>query len=507
MARPPACRVPSEPFAQAEVVRLEEMRLLAIEDRVDAELALRRYARLAAELEGLVDQHPLRERLWRQLMLALYGAGRQAEALATYRRAHQAFAEELGIEPGPELKDLQRAILVQDPRLGSTRVEPADLLARAAPLLPSRTYTERAESLYAYGVALWRLGERERARGVLEQALEEAISSRDPGVRELIRVTLAADLCERGEIGRDEWLGTTQRAIAVVDGETNDRTMAKLRSEVGVALRDTGRAEESVDELERSLELSIASGDSGQEGWTRNQLAISLTLGPVSVRDALAHCESHLAALEWGRPGPLGIWASLAVLHAQLADDDTAARFARRAVEAAHSSGVLVELAWIQRFVATSLEATGDDSGAEAGLRSGLEILAATQGTVALSAGLNADLARLLARTRDADEARVLLESARAAVREDAILDRMAVLQAASLVNAAQGFTAEAADEAAEAVRLARTTDFPHLLAGALETLAALARQPDALAEAASIYTKKGNIAAVDRLLRNQTPE
>jgi DNA-binding SARP family transcriptional activator len=103
-----------EPFAQSEIGRLEELRLSALEDRIDADLELERHAELAGELEALVAEHPLRERLRGQLMLALYRSGRQAEALQAYREARRALTEKLGIEPMPALQQLHAAILRQD---------------------------------------------------------------------------------------------------------------------------------------------------------------------------------------------------------------------------------------------------------------------------------------------------------------------------------------------------------------------------------------------------------
>ena len=100
-----------EPFAQTEIARLEELRLTALEARIEADLALGRQDSLVAELETLVAAHPYREGLRAQLMLALYRSGRQAEALETYRRARRTFSEELGIEPGPRLQELEGAIL------------------------------------------------------------------------------------------------------------------------------------------------------------------------------------------------------------------------------------------------------------------------------------------------------------------------------------------------------------------------------------------------------------
>src|SRR5439155_1146907 len=89
-----------EPFAHEEITRLEELHVAALEDRIEAELALGRHDELAPELEALVTRHPLRERLRWQLMLALYRAGRQAEALEAYRAARRTMLAELGIEPG-----------------------------------------------------------------------------------------------------------------------------------------------------------------------------------------------------------------------------------------------------------------------------------------------------------------------------------------------------------------------------------------------------------------------
>jgi DNA-binding SARP family transcriptional activator/class 3 adenylate cyclase/tetratricopeptide (TPR) repeat protein len=106
-----------EPFAQTEIAALEELRLTAIEERIEADLALGRHGELVGELEGLASEHPLRERLRGHLMLALYRSGRQVEALEVYTNTRQKLVEELGIEPGPSLQQLQGAILRQDPSL------------------------------------------------------------------------------------------------------------------------------------------------------------------------------------------------------------------------------------------------------------------------------------------------------------------------------------------------------------------------------------------------------
>jgi DNA-binding SARP family transcriptional activator len=103
-----------EPFTQAEIVRLEELRLTCLEERVEADLALGLTGVLVAELRRLVSEHPVRERLRGQLMLALYRDGRQAEALEVYREFRSVLRDELGLEPSPQLRELETAILRQD---------------------------------------------------------------------------------------------------------------------------------------------------------------------------------------------------------------------------------------------------------------------------------------------------------------------------------------------------------------------------------------------------------
>jgi len=114
---PPLADLGFEAFAQQEIGRLEELRLAALEDRVDAELEAGRHSDLIGELEAFADEHPLRERLRSQLMLALYRSGRQAEALQIYHDTRRVLVDELGIEPSPSLQQLHGAILRQDPRL------------------------------------------------------------------------------------------------------------------------------------------------------------------------------------------------------------------------------------------------------------------------------------------------------------------------------------------------------------------------------------------------------
>jgi DNA-binding SARP family transcriptional activator len=114
---PALSNVVFESFARSEVAQLDEERLSAVLELVDCELALGQHEKVVAELETLVREHPLRERPRAQLMLALYRCGRQADALAVYRDARNALVDELGLEPGPELQELEKAILTHDERL------------------------------------------------------------------------------------------------------------------------------------------------------------------------------------------------------------------------------------------------------------------------------------------------------------------------------------------------------------------------------------------------------
>jgi DNA-binding SARP family transcriptional activator len=120
---PPLADLAFETFAQGEIRRLEELRLDAIEERIDAQLELGESSALVPELEGLVKQYPLRERLRGQFMLALYRSGRQAEALDVYHDARKTLSDELGLDPGPRLQQLYASILRQESVLTPRRSE------------------------------------------------------------------------------------------------------------------------------------------------------------------------------------------------------------------------------------------------------------------------------------------------------------------------------------------------------------------------------------------------
>ncbi len=140
-------------FAQGEITRLEELRLEAIEDRLAAELAGGHAADLVGELRALVAEHPLRERLRGSLMLALYRAGRQADALEVMREGRRLLVDELGLEPGPELRRLEAMILAHDPELSAD--DPADVLGAPLPA-PANATIGREGELAEIGALLLR---------------------------------------------------------------------------------------------------------------------------------------------------------------------------------------------------------------------------------------------------------------------------------------------------------------------------------------------------------------
>jgi DNA-binding SARP family transcriptional activator/tetratricopeptide (TPR) repeat protein len=148
-----------ESFAQPEIARLEEIRLTALEERIEADLRSGRHTDLVGELESLVAEHPLRERLSAHLLVALYRSGRQVEALEAYRRARGRLVEELGLEPGPALQGLEQKILRQDPSLDLPQPAEQRVAARG----------RRAAGVFVG---------RERELAELEAGLEDALTGR-----------------------------------------------------------------------------------------------------------------------------------------------------------------------------------------------------------------------------------------------------------------------------------------------------------------------------------------
>ncbi|HTN81774.1 MAG TPA: BTAD domain-containing putative transcriptional regulator, partial [Acidimicrobiales bacterium] len=188
-----------EEFAQPHIARLQEVRISLIEERVDVDLALAHHQRLVSELEVLVVEHPLRERLRGQLMLALYRAGRQADALRVFQEGRTALAEELGLDPGPELRQLEAAILTQDPALDASRSaravvadEPrrkrSNLRPALTPLVGREDELAELDSLVAGHRLVTLVG----PGGAGKTRLATEIARLDAGNRDVVMVELAA---------------------------------------------------------------------------------------------------------------------------------------------------------------------------------------------------------------------------------------------------------------------------------------------------------------------------
>ena len=240
----PLADLANEPFAQISIERLEEIRLAALEQRIEAELTLGRHARLVGELEQLVAEYPLRERFCGQLMLALYRSGRQAEALDVYHRARKTLVEELGIEPAPALRRLERAILTQERTLELDHVAsvPEVQPGRAILVLPS--LQDRLDSLLA---------------------LAEPLASRTSG--ELIVARLLADAGELPDEAsalntRRETISVPARVAAFTSQDTvGDLLRIATTQDVELVLIDAPRGVdwgEISDELAAILERSPA---------------------------------------------------------------------------------------------------------------------------------------------------------------------------------------------------------------------------------------------------------
>jgi DNA-binding SARP family transcriptional activator len=307
-----------EPFAQAETARLEELRLAALERRIDLDLESGQAAELVGELEALIAGHPLRERLRGQLMLALYRGGRQAEALAAFQAARATLVQGLGIEPSTALQELERGILRHDPVLlvgegkaaaasrhrsvivASIETDALDsLLAIAQPLARSvpprelilvrlvdsadlgpswRLLHERADSLVEAGIAaraavftspdpggaLMRLADEQAADLVLIDATADFLRAGTPD--DLAGAVLGSASCDVGVIVRREpqALGPGQPILVPFTGADHDWAAVELAAWIahasGAFLRLLGReADRTSDKQDASRLLASAS--------------------------------------------------------------------------------------------------------------------------------------------------------------------------------------------------------------------------------------------------------
>jgi predicted ATPase/DNA-binding SARP family transcriptional activator len=197
-----------EAFAAAPVARLEELRLALLEDRVAADLALGRHAELVGELEELVAQNPYREGLRAHLILALYRAGRQSDALAAYQATRTLLVEELGIDPKPELQELERAVLRQDPSLDLPVARPGGLVGRERELaeLEQLVRAERLVTLTGTG-------------GIGKTSLARAVCDRVEGARFVQLASLAEPALLPATLALALGVEDADELVQALDGE------------------------------------------------------------------------------------------------------------------------------------------------------------------------------------------------------------------------------------------------------------------------------------------------
>jgi DNA-binding SARP family transcriptional activator/tetratricopeptide (TPR) repeat protein len=257
-----------EPFAQAEIARLEELRLVCLEERIEAELALGAGSELIGELQRLVTEQPLRERPRGQLMLALYRGGRQTEALEVYRELRTLLLEELGLEPAPALRELEAAILRHDPALRATRALPPTA-AETPVRKPVTVLCAELRATSTSGVGL----DPEALGGVLARALTILGSTLERHGGRLAAVASERILGVFGvpTLHEDDALRAAQTAIA---------SQRALQAEAALLERDRG--------VRLAVRIGVATGEALVSGPDPAGLAGDAVTRAVDLADAAA---------------------------------------------------------------------------------------------------------------------------------------------------------------------------------------------------------------------------
>lgn len=366
------------PAARAEVERLAELRLVALEGRVEADLAVDSPEALVVELLALVEAHPLRERLWRHLMVALYRAGRQVDALEAYRSARRRLRDEAGVEPGADLRHTQALVLAQDPSLrpasrDSVRTTPpavAELLgsirSAATSMRAAGLEAERAELLLAmaralnspptaYDHALW-LRELDAARDELEAAVAWAADHDQPEVA----LGLAVELSRYWDHRRLVRTGVEvlERVLAGSTGPSSARSEALTW--LAFFLFERGDHDQALARLDESEREAIECHDAARQAGCYAVASVLLRgVDPSRARERAAEAVALFGRHGTRRETAYG-WTTRAL--AALADDrlDEAAGAATAAEALYAELGDRRGLAWTKSTQAAIADATGD---------------------------------------------------------------------------------------------------------------------------------------------------
>lgn len=505
----PLVEFPTEPFAQHEIARLDEERLSALEDRIRADLELGAHTQLVPELEALVQRYPLRERLWSLLMLALYRAGRQADALAAYGRAHRTLTEELGVEPSTALRDLQRAILVQDEALDDPTEEMGWAIAHAAAILP-RSEGDRAESLFEYGVAFLRNGETRRGVSTLRAAARLAERTGARSVEERARLYLSYIEVFTEGASISTYLDETQRALARFERTSDEAALDVALPHVAQMLAAVGREDDATAVTLRCVERAVLNGDAGAEALARTAWLLGLAHGTTPAKTAYAAYESlaeHDWRKAWSAPfAAVRLAIARALILAQLGCADEADTCGVRALDEAKTlTGLWLVVEAMEGCAAVALMA-GRAEVAARHLRAAHDIVE-VQGDRLPRAFAKATLAHALALAGETEEAADLALRARAEGSPEEFTIETGWRRALALTAAARGRFDEAIVLSDEARARAAASDYlvvrgltleeaARIRAGAGDAEGAAA----ALREALDVYERKGALAGSSRV-------
>ena len=293
--RGPALADLDDMLARPERVRLDEERMSALELRIAADLDLGRHEELVPELEGLVREYPLRERLCGQLMVALYRSGRQADALEVYGQGRRTLDEELGLQPGEELRRLERAILEQDPALASPVASGVTLhseerrvrFLRRSRLIAALGALILAAAVAALVVALTRPGASEIA------VLPDSVAVIDP---------------ETSRVVADVAVGARPIAVAVGEGgvwvaNADDGTVSRIDPETLKVAKTIGIGSPASDIAVGSGSVWVANGSEGTVTRIDSRTNVVLSTTDLSGTDELTPAGAYSVAVGYG-----GVW-------------------------------------------------------------------------------------------------------------------------------------------------------------------------------------------------------
>ncbi len=438
-------------------------------------------------------------------MLALYRSGRQADAAAVYRRAHEAFAERLGIEPGVPLRELQRAILAQDPALDELDYQLGTTLERVAGVIP-REPPEQVRSLYEYGCALIQVGEFRQGAATLRAAERMAATAGEPALEERARLMLSFLAVSTEAKSSLEHLAVAEHAARVFKRYADDPGLALALRQQALMLSYVGRCEEARVAAEQAIELSARIGNRWDEGAARGELARFLTQGTTPVGKAIEQCEEHLERCSTPE-STRRVQYSLAVLHGEAGQVDTARRLSSEALEGARRDRYLGSVHAALAHGALVEQSLGAHAAAEFLWRSSYELLEVDE-LPGLKSWVGVGLARVLALSGDTAEAGRLAREARGLIRStDDFFTEVLWRAALALVNAHEKRYDEAIRLSNEAVVRVKDSDTLLFRGQTLEDAATVRRLAgdrdgavDMLRLALANYERKGSSTGAERV-------